>query len=891
MATVQESIPTGTVTFLFSDVVGSTRLWAQDHDAMAASLRIHDAIFTETIPKFHGHVFATAGDSFAASFQRASSAVECALAIQDALGSVDWDTWPALEVRMGLHVGEADERDGNYFGPAVNQAARVMSVAHGGQVVLTDGVRDAAGIESVDLGSHQLRDIEAPVHLNQLGEAAFPPLTSMGVGIVSLPSPRTSLIGRDDSILEVRRLLAQHRLVTLAGVGGCGKTRLAIEVAYREISSHPDGVWFVDLSTIADASALPGVFATALDLSFSPGADPIDQIATYLAPRRALVVIDNCEHVIDAVADIIDVLLERSESLQIVATSREALDVDGEFTWKVPSLATGADAASVELFFERARASGAELADDEATRATVAEVVERLDGVPLAIELAAARTRSMAVTEILELLDDRFSLLSGGSRRARQRQATLEGAVQWSYGLLGHDEQSMLRALSVFQGGFSIADVAPVAQHTERESRDLIDALVAKSLIDISRDASGTYRHRLLETIRLFALARLIDEGEAVATRDRHLEHFSWGDDELTMATGLPIDFVARSGREYENLRSAIAWAIERGRPEPAVRIAMLSSGAAEVRGEVNQVISVLRQDVELRPSEEGFRLARLGHLLLTASIDVMGALEACQAARALAIEQPGDYVVLALSTEGALAGTLGDMVKQQELFAEALDVAQNFGDANVIAIASLFVASSDVASLRFGRARNLLNDALNLAPHFGYRHALEAYLALAMLLQGDIEQASKVASEFSPIPPSSPWSHFNGLIELLVTAHADGVVAAGQLLAEAARAELPKRPHIGPDYLLAFGYLHRLADEQSRFDELALSCIPYLFASIAMTCFDYGVELSTENIAPLWARFVEDNPPLARRERFQRDGARLIDEEITYWEDRSSTA
>ena len=293
-----------------------------------------------------------------------------------------------------------------------------------------------------------LRDIEAPVHLSQSGTTEFPPLSSLGQGIVSLPSPRTSLIGREDSIVEVRRLLADHRLVTLAGVGGCGKTRLAIEVTYREIPAHPDGVWFVDLSTIADSVALPGVIATTLDLAISSGRDAIDQIATYLAPReRTRGDLDNCEHVIDPVAELVDLLLERCPGVRFIATSREALDIDGEFTWKVPSLGTGSDAPAVDLFFERALAGGAALVDDDhETRRTVhrgrrptRRDPARPSSWPLPAPGACPWRRSS------ELLDDRFSLLSGGSRRSRQRQATLEGAVQWSYDLLDESEQEMLQ--------------------------------------------------------------------------------------------------------------------------------------------------------------------------------------------------------------------------------------------------------------------------------------------------------------------------------------------------------------------------------------------------------------------------------------------------------------
>ena len=384
-------MPSGTVTFLFSDVVGSTRLWAADAEAMSGALRIHDAIFTESIAEFGGHVFSTAGDSFAAAFDRASSAVGCAQRVQQQLSEAEWGSRPELLVRIGLHVGEAEERDGNYFGPVVNQAARVMAVAHGGQTVLTDGVRDAAGCATIDLGTHTLRDIETPIHVNQLGEREFPALRSVGMGIVSLPSPRTSLVGREESVQQVRRLLGAHRLVTLTGVGGCGKTRLSIEVAYREVPTHRDGVWFVDLSAIADEQALPGAFAMALSTAITPGVEPIDQIATYLEPREALLVVDNCEHVIEEVVGFLDVLLERCPRLRVMATSREMLGIDGEFAWKVPSLETGADAPAVQLFIERASAAGGTAVTGEAAMTAIAEIVDRLDGIPLAIELAAAQ--------------------------------------------------------------------------------------------------------------------------------------------------------------------------------------------------------------------------------------------------------------------------------------------------------------------------------------------------------------------------------------------------------------------------------------------------------------------------------------------------------------------
>ena len=356
--------------------------------------------------------------------------------------------------------------------------------------------------------------------------------------------------------------------------------------------------------------------------------------------------VDNCEHVIDDVADVIDRLLEECPDLRIVTTSREALEVDGEFTWKVPSLATGRDAAAVRLFVDRAEAAGAQLPDDARTTEAVRDIVERLDGIPLAIELAAARTRSMSVTEVLHLLDDRFSLLSGGSRRSRQRQATLEGAVQWSYDLLSEEEQDLLMTLSVFQGGFAAPDVAVVAQSSELDSRTLIDALTAKSLVDVTRDASGEVRHRLLETIRLFALARLVDSGGAVETRDRHLAHFA--NDALDRRTDpvlrwSTLDHVNRSGREYENFRSAITWALEREQVAIAVQMAAMGLEAAAARGEIQLAIDVLRRDVDLDPAADGFVQTILGWALASQG-DPVGALACTERALAIARDHGGAF-------------------------------------------------------------------------------------------------------------------------------------------------------------------------------------------------------------------------------------------------------
>ena len=879
-------VPTGTVTFLFSDVVGSTRLWAKDPDAMSASLKIHDQIFTETIVKYHGFVFATVGDSFSAAFERSSSAVDCAEAILEALHQVDWGTWPELNVRIGLHIGEADERDGNYFGPAVNQAARIMAVAHGDQCLLTDGVRDASGAATTDLGTHTLRDIDAPVHLNQLGTGEFPPLWTVGFGIVSLPLPRTSLIGRDESVVEVRRLLGANRLVTLTGVGGCGKTRLAIEVAYREVPTHPDGVWFVDLSTISDEAALIGAFATALQVGVAADRPALDQVGAYLAPREALMVVDNCEHMVDAVADLLDVLLERSPNLRVLTTSRESLEIEGEYTWKIPSLPGGEGAPAVELFVERAAATGAVLGTDHESLSIVNDIVDRLDGIPLAIELAAARCRSLGVSEIRDLLDDRFSLLSGGSRRSRQRQATLEGAVQWSYDLLSDEERSMLQALSVFQGGFSTSDVASVAGTTTAKSLDLIDALTAKSLVDVTRDVSGHVRHRLLETIRLFALSRLIEAGHAVEMRNRHLAHFCAdpaGDSlEFMMSKGS----VFRRGLEYENFRAAATWAFERGDHTATSRIAGMIAEMAVPRGEVQIAIDAMRLEAEHDDVERTMIDTLLGWTL-TVQGDPDGAEPILRGAIEIGGRALSDFLTFALEAEGSRLAVLGDPDAQFKLWQEAHDLAYEHFGPNTRAQADLFWVSWLINIFQYDKAIELSTICLRNAQDYGFIHVIEAFRAMAFLLRGSIEEAWDTVARFSEVPQGSQWAHLRSVITNTVLGHIDGPDEAARALTREMREITSRRPQITGDVLVGYAYLAHLRGEEKRSTEILDNCFPFAIYGIhnALNLRAYNLqEQDQETVLEAIRSVATDDPAVARMARATANSPRILAEELARW-------
>lgn len=514
------ALPSGLVTFLFTDVEGSTVKWEEDREAMSASLRVHDEILREEITARGGYVFTTAGDAFCAAFERPTEAVEAAAIVQTRLGGAVWPG-PELRVRMGLHLGEAEERDGDYFGPVVNLGARVQSAAHGGQVVMTSAVREAASVEGLGLGRHQLKDVAEEVVLWQLGDKEFPPLRT-AVNPSKLPSPATRLFGRSDEARDVRVLLRDSRLVTIVAVGGTGKTRLAIEVAHQELDDWRDGVWFADLTQANTDDQVALVVARALGLE-TRSDDPEAEVAEYVGGRILLLVLDNCEHVADGSAELATAILEAGGPSAVLATSREWLDVDGERVVQVRSLPSGgADSPAVRLFTDRATAVDSSFRLDATTTDAVVELCDRLDGIPLAIELAASRVAVLSPARLLEGLDDRFQLLSGGRRRQRRR--TLEATIDWSYDLLDLEDQQVFRHLGVFAGSFDLDAVEVVCELSRTRALDTIESLYARSLVVRSDDWPD--RFRLLETLKAYAEDRLVDEGEAADARRRHLEHF-----------------------------------------------------------------------------------------------------------------------------------------------------------------------------------------------------------------------------------------------------------------------------------------------------------------------------------------------------------------------------
>jgi predicted ATPase/class 3 adenylate cyclase len=505
----------GTVTFLFTDIEGSTRLWQLDEQAMRAAVGRHDELLGQLVAVHGGKVFSTMGDGVAAAFGSASSAVAAALAAQDALAADAWPITVPIRVRMGIHTGEAELRDGDYFGSAVNRAARLMAVGHGGQVLCSQAT--AALVDSevvmVDLGEHRLRDLDRPMRVFQVGGGSFAPLRSLDAFRGNLPRQVTSFVGREQEVAAVVEALAEAPVVTLTGVGGVGKTRLALQAAADALPRYRDGAWLVELGSVRDGAQVVDTAIGAFSLTVGPGARTDHALVEFLRNKQLVLVIDNCEHLIAAAAALVSHVIASCPGVAVLVTSREALAVGGERIIAVPSLAgpppdagldTVAASAAVRLFVDRAVAVDAGFALSDANAAAVATVCRRLDGIPLAIELAAARTPTMSPAELVSRLDRRFRVLAGGRRGAVERHQTLRAAIDWSYELLTVDQQLRLARLSVFAGGCTLDAAEAVCAGEPVAADDVLDVLaglVARSLVIALHDGQVT-RYRLLETVR-----------------------------------------------------------------------------------------------------------------------------------------------------------------------------------------------------------------------------------------------------------------------------------------------------------------------------------------------------------------------------------------------------
>jgi predicted ATPase/class 3 adenylate cyclase len=626
--------PSGTVAFLFTDIEGSTRLARSLADDYESLLERHRSLLREVFKRHAGFEVGTEGDSFFVAFSSPLQALRAAAEGQRALTSTEWPSGADVRVRMGLHLGEAKRRGADYVGLEVHRAARIAAAGHGGQVLVSPSIAAVAGdrlpqgLSLRDLGEFRLKDFDAATHLYQLAgpglRAEFPGLRSVGTELTNLPPELTSFVGREAELAELAGLMDGHRLVTLIGVGGTGKTRLMRQLAAELLGRRADGVWLVELAPVAVPELIVREVARALGVADEPGRPVLETVVDFLRSKSLVLLLDNCEHVIGAAADLVVRLLASCPALTVLATSREALGVDGETVFQVPSLAVPGplaaddehevrregwpqDVASIDavrLFVDRASAVQSSFALGPSNAAAVVEICRRLDGIPLAIELAAARITHLSPGEIALGLGDRFRLLTGGRRSALPRQQTLQALIDWSWDLLSETDRSLLRRLSVFAGGCTLQAAAAVTAVDDAEvdrgaTLDRLGRLVDRSLV--VADQGGPTRYRLLETIRQYASERLAAAGEVPAFRGRHQAFFLDLALQAEVALRGPemVPWLRRLDAEADNLRAALEWSLEAD-PDAALRLSVAMMGFWRSRSYGSEAVERLGQAAQL---------------------------------------------------------------------------------------------------------------------------------------------------------------------------------------------------------------------------------------------------------------------------------------------------
>ena len=785
--------------FLFTDIEGSTRLWEEQPERMRVALARHDDLARDAVEGNRGKIVKTTGDGIHAVFADPLDAVRAALALQQSLQPPGATGGLPLAVRCGVNAGVAESRDADFFGTAVNRAARIMAAAHGGQILVSQTTVDLAGgrlprdVALRDLGLVRLRDLAQPERVYQVAHPAlrqdFPALRSLESTPNNLPQQVTSFIGREREAEELTHLCENARLVTVVGTGGLGKTRLSLQVAANMIDDFSDGVWLVELAAIADPRRVPQAVASALGVAEVGGKPLVEALSAHVRERRLLIVLDNCEHLIEAAAQIARQLLQASAGVGILATSREPLRIAGETTYALPALALPGDAPTpatmmqsdaVRLFIERAQAVQPAFAVTAANASAVAAICRRLDGIPLALELAAARVRALPVDAIAARLDDRFRLLTGGDRTSLPRQRTLRALIDWSHELLTSDEAALFRRLAVFAGGFTLEAAETVGAGASDDVSDVLDThthLVEKSLVE--REPAQE-RYRLLETVRQYAHERLDAASETADTRTRHLEFFAAFAQRARAELVGPhqSEWLARLDVERDNLLAACAWSCKADLAErhglqlvSALRRywifrGLLGLGYRTTRETLAchsaQAPSELRCDALLAAGQVGAFMGRYAEAQQDLEQCLVIARELDDPVRTSAALQPLGLALLGrgeaaaarqhlteglalaekIGTPREVAGALnalahtaraeGDLAAADPLYERVLDIARNAGDADIIAVSLLNLALVATARGAHDRAQSLLLEVLDIVAGSGLRPAAQSVLEVA---------------------------------------------------------------------------------------------------------------------------------------------------------------
>ena len=774
-------LPTGTVTFLFTDIEGSTRLVQHLGDARAEQVFTdHRRLLRDAVESAGGYIYQDQGESFLFVFQRAKDAVLATVAAQRAFVKHAWPQAGALRVRMGLHSGEPAASGDEYVGLDVHRAARISQAGHGGQILLSLTTRELVveelpdGVSLRDLGEHRLKDLARPQRLFQVVipdlRADFPPIKSLDVLPNNLPRQLTSFIGREREIEEIRRLLSSTVLLTLTGGGGSGKTRLAVQVAADLVEEFPDGVWLVELAALAAPSLVPQAVRSSLGVHEQPGRPLMETLLDHLAPKKLLLVLDNCEHLLSACAQLADLLLRGCAGLKILATSREDLGISAETLYPVPSLSVPdprrlptveelAQYEAVRLFTERAQAVQPTFRINEHNAQAVAQICRRLDGIPLAIELASARVKVLAVEQIATRLDDRFRLLTGGSRTALPRHQTLRAAMDWSYDLLSEPERMLLRRMSVFAGGFTLEAVEAICAGEGLEETDILDQLanlVDKSLVLMEAQGEGL-RYRMLETVRQYGADRLLESGEAADVHRRHRDWYLGLAERAEPEMHRPDQaaWLDQLEREHDNLRAALE-----GSKTEEGRVAGLRLVAAlwrfwQVRGHLSEGRRWMEGALEM--SGDAPRTLR------AKALNGAGILALDQgdyaAARALVEESLavgrdlGDKrsIVLSIHNLGAVAREQGDYAAARSLLEESLAVGRDLGDKRNIALSLNSLGSVAREHADYAAARALFEESLAIKRELGDKRSMAITLnnlANVACEQGDYALARALHEE-----------------------------------------------------------------------------------------------------------------------------------------------